>query len=76
MEATATRKPRAKQSLQVVRAGEAYPLGVFARMVGRGVPVLHELRTMKQLPMTRSGNFWWVLGEDWLAYLRAGRGTD
>lgn len=76
MEATSQQKPRAKPTLKVIRAGEAYPLAEFARRVGRGVSVLHDLRTMKQLPMTRSGNFWWVLGEDWLAYLRAGRGTD
>lgn len=66
---------RTAHTVNEVRADVAYPLGKFVDVVGRGESVLHDLRTTGQLPMTKSGNHWWVLGEDWLNHLRANRGT-
>ena len=70
-----TRK-RKSHGLEEVRSDVAYPLRKFVDVVGRGESVLHEQRTAGQLPMAKVGNHWWVLGEDWLAYLRSQRGTD
>lgn len=52
-----------------IKAGEAYPLKVFQRISGLQDGALREARR-NGLPVRRVGIRSYVLGEDWLNFLR------
>lgn len=61
-------RQRRDRGLRPIYPKVLYPLDDFVKRVGTGKECIHDLHASGELRLKRTGNTYWVLGQDWIDF--------